>query len=379
MKRKYDIILFGATGFTGSLVAQYLDEHIDKEGLSWAIAGRNREKLEAIRQTLHTNPELMLAESNNKPSLDKMTSSCTILMNTAGPFNRNGKSVVESCLQNRTHYLDITGEPSFVSETYNTFFDVALQNQVCIVNCCGFDSIPADISAYLTASHLPVEEPKLLQLFIRTNAGISGGTITTAIQALHMESQKTSHKTHLPKHPDAPRPKLYLHYNKEMNGWAIPIPVVDHHIVRRSAMRMPEIYGYAFGFGEYFLRSNFYKAFKMIITAMSVMSLVRFKPIRDRLYKKFPPGTGPDAERRATSRFEVTCIGRSKTKEARTIISGMDPGYDETAKMFSQAAFSMMNMLLGSNPKYGVLTPAEAFGDILVRRLQKEGISITTT
>ncbi len=376
MDRQYDIILFGATGFTGALVAKYLADHAKIEHISWAIAGRDSDKLNEIKSGLTTKPDIVIADVKDADSLNVMASKCKILMNTVGPFNWYGKNVVKACIDHHTHYLDITGEPSFVADVYNSYFQEAENQKSCIVNCCGFDSIPADFAAWLTAKKLPKDEPKSLKGYIRTNATFSGGTLTTAIQALHMEVEKTSIKTKIKRHKDAPKMPLKIHYNKEIKGWGIPMPVVDPHIVKRSAHRLSDDFGVAVSYGQFFVRSSFGKVVKTVFPIVSAMFLVRFKSFRKKMFDKFKPGTGPSEARRAQSKFEVICIGKSTTTEARTIFSGGDPGYNETAKMFSQSAFTLLDLIKSKNIKYGVLTPVEAFGMDLVERLRKEGIRI---
>lgn len=215
MDDKYDIVLFGATGFTGLLIAQYIDSKAKTENIKWAIAGRDTDKLKNIQASLlHSQPDIITADIKNSTSIDNMTSKTKILMNAVGPFNLYGREVVKSCINKGTHYLDITGEPSFVADLYNNYFQSAVKNKTCVINCCGFDSIPADFAAWFTAKKLPKNEPKALKGYIRTNATFSGGTLTTAIQALYMEVQKASIKTKIRKHPDAPKIALRLHYSK---------------------------------------------------------------------------------------------------------------------------------------------------------------------
>ncbi|MFZ1749467.1 MAG: saccharopine dehydrogenase NADP-binding domain-containing protein [Saprospiraceae bacterium] len=377
MDKKYDIILYGATGFTGKLVAEYLSNHAQNEGVIWAIAGRDVEKLNGLRQQLNAAlPDVIVADIHDMDAIKSMTTQCKVLMNTVGPFNWYGRNVVEACIETGTHYTDITGEPSFVAQIYNDLYDKAYSNKVCIVNCCGFDSIPADYVAYLTAKKLPHHEPKAIRSFVRTNATFSGGTLTTAIQALHMEAKKISVKTRIKRHPNAPKLPLKIHYNSDIKAWAIPMPVVDPHIVKRSAHRMPEQYGEAVSYGQFFVRSSFSKVVKTVLPIASAMVLVRFESFRKRMFKKFKPGTGPSESRRANSKFEVIGIGTSDTATATTIISGGDPGYNETAKMFSQAAFTLLDKINANEVQYGVLTPVEAFGMPLVDRLRKEGMHI---
>lgn len=376
---KYDLILFGASGFTGQLIAQYLAKKQDTENFLWAIAGRDRSKLERICTELVSQPEIIVADVNNVDSIKSMTAQTKLLMNAVGPFNRYGIQVIKACLDTQTHYLDITGEPSFIAEVYLEYDKIALEKEVSIVNCCGFDSIPADFATYLTVQKMPVQEPKLLTGFVRTNATFSGGTLTTAIEALYRESQKKSVKVRLKKHPSAPKTKLNIHKNKRLNAWAIPMPVVDPHIVKRSAFRLPEIYGEAFSYGQYFLRNSFVKVLKTVLPIVLASILVRFTYFRNRMFQKFRSGTGPDQKRRAKSKFEFICFGQSHSANVKTIFAGGDPGYDETAKMFSESAFTLLDHIRSNTLKFGVLTPVEGLGMPLIDRLKKQGLHIETS
>jgi short subunit dehydrogenase-like uncharacterized protein len=378
MTRKYDIILFGATGFTGNLVAQYLSKQRPLEKFTWAIAGRNKIKLESLCHELLEKPDIIIADITNTESIMLMTTKAKVLMNTVGPFNRYGKNVVEACIHTKTHYLDITGEPSFIADIYNSFYQIALDHQTCIINCCGFDSIPADFAAYLTIKKMPIHEPKILTGFVRTNATFSGGTITTAIEALYRETKNESIKVKLTKHPNAPKIKLKIHKNNTLNVWAIPMPVVDPHIVKRSAFRMKNEYGEAFSYGQYFVRSSFVKVLKTLVPIIVTMFLVRFKFFRNQLFNRYKSGTGPDKNRRAASRFEFICFGKSTSTSVKTIFSGGDPGYDETAKMFSESAFTLLNLHHQGLLKFGVLTPVEALGMPLIERLKNQDMKIET-
>ncbi len=376
MHKKYNIILFGATGFTGQLIASYLDKNISSNNAKWAIAGRNFKKLEALQKELSTRPDIILADVENKDEIKSMAGLTQILMNAAGPFNWYGKIVVEACVTSGTHYLDITGEPAFVANVYSSFDKEAKQNNCCIINCCGFDSIPADITVFKAMQLLPANEPKAVWGFVQTNATFSGGTITTAINALHRQVMEKSRIPSLPKHPNAPKISLTIHLNTDVKAWAVPMPVVDPHIVKRSAHKMAEIYGEAFTYAQFFVRSSFLKVIKMIMPILFAMVLVRFKAFRNYMLKKFAPGTGPNQQRRSRSVFRFTCVAKTPSQVVKVVMSGGDPGYDETAKMFSESTFAVLDKDRKGSLSFGVQTPAEALGNDLIDRLLKNGIKI---
>lgn len=377
MQQKYDLLLFGATGFTGQLVAEYLAAKAGKEGASWAIAGRDLAKLQRIQATIKgTMPSLVVADINDIASLENMVSSTRVLMSTVGPFNLYGYPVVEACVKSGTHYMDLSGEPAFVNRIYADFDCKAVASGVSIVNCCGFDSIPADFAAWLTALKLPRNEPKALYGFVRTNASFSGGTWASAINGLFISSKKTVRPASRKKHPLAPKIKLSIHYNDDIKAWVLPMPVVDPHIVKRSAVRLSGDYGEAFSYGQFFVRSTLYKVVKMIAPLAMLVTLARISFFKNILMKRVQPGTGPSVEVRSKSKFEVICIGKTASATARTRFAGGDPGYDETAKIFSEAAFCLLNHIDNKTAKSGVLTPVEAFGTPLLDRLKNAGLEI---
>lgn len=374
--KTYDLVLFGATGFTGNLIATYLSNHSFKENISWAIAGRDFDKLQTVQNALiNSKPDIIVADVKNQENLNNMASSTRLLMNTVGPFNWYGYPVIKACVENKTHYIDITGEPLFIHKIYDLYHKKAVSNGCTIVNCCGFDSIPADFATWLTVKKMNPSEPKVVKTFVRTNASFSGGTITTAIHALYEQTKGNTVGTRMPKHPDSPKLKLKIHFSKEMNSWAIPMPVVDPHIVKRTAFKMPDVYG-PFAYGQYFVRSSFWKVIKLLIPIAFISFFVRFEWFRNWLFQKFQSGTGPSIEKRNKSKFEVKSFGESTSSNPTTIFSGGDPGYDETAKMFSESAFCILEKEKNNQLINGVLTPVEAFGSNLVERLIQKGIQI---
>jgi saccharopine dehydrogenase (NAD+, L-glutamate forming) len=381
MERKYDIILFGATGFTGQLVAAEIMKHLQEEKVRLCLAGRDMKKLEAIRQQIGATPEevgLLTAAVDDPVALEAMAQQGRVIISTVGPYNWYGAPLIEACLKAGTHYVDITGEPAFIHDTFNKAHERALEIGICMVNCCGFDSIPADLGTWLTVRALPSKLPTKVEAFVRTNATFSGGTWTTAIHALSQRSEGKKAVKSYPRHPKTPRVPLKIHYNKTLKRWAIPMPVADPHIVKRSARHIPEDYGEAFGYGQFFTVGSLFKVFQVVLPIAMVMLLVRFKGVKKWLFAKHPPGTGPSEQQRANSKFEVICLGEAGDQRVETIISGGDPGYTETAKMLSQSAFVLLEKVRSGGLNPGVRTPAEALGMNLVDRLKRQGIRIET-
>ena len=190
---KYDLVIIGATGFTGRLVVEYLFKEYGalNKDFTWAIAGRNHEKLNALRKKFEQiDPlakELNILISNNHDiaSLDKITSVSKLIITTVGPYLKYGKLLVESCIRNGTHYCDLTGEVPFIRDSIDSFDLLAKDNKSRIIHSCGFDSIPSDIGVFflqkfsISKYKVPCDE---IKLYVRsTRGGLSGGTISSII------------------------------------------------------------------------------------------------------------------------------------------------------------------------------------------------------
>ena len=175
--RAYDVCLYGATGFTGKLVAKYLSQKTD---LKWAIAGRSAEKLAAIKDDLGapSGMDVVVADSSNYESLLSMAKSCKVVASTVGPFMKYGEPLVKACVEAKTGYVDITGEFPFIREMIDKYHAKAVENRVKIITCCGYDCIPVDLGTYLVTKDLPQVE-SVRSLCTRCNGGASGGTLAS--------------------------------------------------------------------------------------------------------------------------------------------------------------------------------------------------------
>lgn len=184
--RPFDIVLYGATGFTGGLVAEYLLRHMP-EGGSWAVAGRNRTKLDAIVARLATEmpdvpaPGVVVADTDDARSLAEMARSARVIITTVGPYLEYGEPLVAACAEAGTDYVDLTGEPEFVDRMYLEYHDVAVASGARIVHACGFDSIPHDLGVFYTMKQVPEGVPAVVYGAVHADAQFSGGTFHSAI------------------------------------------------------------------------------------------------------------------------------------------------------------------------------------------------------
>ena len=176
MNREYQIILYGATGFTGRLCAEYLKNNYPE--IKWAIAGRDRQKLEALKNSLDLKCEIFLASGEDKESIDKFVSKTKVVLSTAGPFARYSNLVVKSCVENRTHYTDITGENHWVKDLIDEYHEKASEEGTRIIPSCGYDSIPSDMGVFYSV-HQMGKPVKKITVYHSGQGGVSGGTTET--------------------------------------------------------------------------------------------------------------------------------------------------------------------------------------------------------
>ena len=152
MEKKFDIIIYGASGFTGSLGAKYIEKYTDK--ISWAIAGRDLNKLQKLQEQLKSRPEIIIADGNNEEALINLTQSTKVVASYAGPFNKYSNLLVKACVKTSTHYVDITGEAIWVRDLIDDYHQECIEKKIKIIPACGYDSIPSDIGTFFTAKQI---------------------------------------------------------------------------------------------------------------------------------------------------------------------------------------------------------------------------------
>jgi saccharopine dehydrogenase (NAD+, L-glutamate forming) len=380
--REFDIVMFGATGFTGELTAAYLAEHAPA-GCRWALAGRNATKLEQVRARLaELNPEcadlpLLHADAGDPASLKAVAEATKVVITTVGPYLLYGEPLVAACAEAGTDYVDLTGEPEFVDRMYLQHQARAVETGARIVHACGFDSIPHDLGAYFTVQHLPSAERIRLRGVVRSNATFSGGTFHSAMTAFSRARQMKQAFTE--RRRQEPRPegrKVRTITGKpgrdaDLGYWLLPLPTIDPLVVARSAAALPA-YGPDFGYSHYAGLKTLRMTVGGAVAVPSLALAAQVPPVRKALMKRIKPGDGPSESRRAKSWFTVDFVGEAGGKTVHTRVSGGDPGYTETAKMLAESALCLA--FDDNPPSAGQVTTAQAMGDALLARLQKAGI-----
>jgi short subunit dehydrogenase-like uncharacterized protein len=382
-RREYDIVVFGATGFTGALTAEYLARHAPAT-TRWALAGRSREKLEATRRRLaEVSPAsaqlpLLTADAGDAATVRTLAESARVVISTVGPYIKYGEPLVAACAAAGTSYVDLTGEPEFVDLMWLRYHEQAQKTGARLVHSCGFDSIPHDLGALFAVQQLPEGVPIKVEGFVRASGTFSGGTYASAIYGLSRARQTmkvaSERKRREPK-PQGRRVhgiKGIPRHDDEAGGWVVPFPTIDPQTVLRSA-RALERYGPDFAYGHYVVVKRLPVVAGALTGAAAAIALAQLPPVRDLLLKLAKaPGEGPTPEQREKAWFRVRMVGEGGGKRVVSEVSGGDPGYGETSKMLAESALCLAHDDLPD--RSGQLTPAVAMGDALIRRLQAAGI-----
>ncbi|MFI5695243.1 saccharopine dehydrogenase family protein [Kribbella sp. NPDC051586] len=372
MSREYDVVLLGASGFTGALTAEYLEKNAP-DGLRWAVAGRNKAKLERFgKDVLH-------ADVTDPGSLRALAESTKVVATTVGPYVQYGEPLVAACAEAGTGYLDLTGEPEFTDRMYVRHHQRATETGARIIHACGFDSIPYDLGVQFTVEQLPEGVPIQVDGLLRAGGRPSGGTFHTAITAFSRPRQNL--EAHRARKQAEPRPEgrkaraVAGRIHRQQGFWAVPLPTIDPQIVGYSA-RLLDRYGPDFRYSHYAAMEHL----PMVAAGIGGVGLLiagaQLPPVRKAMLNRLQPGDGPSPERRARSWFNVRFVGRGGGKQVITEVAGRDPGYDETAKMLGESALCLA---LDDLPETaGQTTTAAAMGPTLRERLMKAGMTFAT-
>jgi short subunit dehydrogenase-like uncharacterized protein len=382
LDRDLDIVLLGATGFTGGLTADYLARHAPA-GLRWALAGRSLDKLEAVRARLTAiDPalgelELVVADSADRASLDALAQRTTVVATTVGPYLAYGEPLVAACAAAGTSYLDLTGEPEFVDRMYVAHHETAVRTGARLVHACGFDSIPYDLGAYFTVQQLPDDVPLTVRGVVRAGGTISGGTFHSALTAMSRPRQMkeaSGARRRLEARPEGRSSRAVSAKpgrDPVLGYWRLPMPTLDPLVVARSGAALAA-YGPEFRYTQYVGAKSLRYAAATAAAMTGVGVAAQVPPLRNLLGSRIQPGQGPDEARREKSWFRVDFVGEGGGRQVHTRVSGGDPGYGETSKMLGESALCLA---LDDNPDVsGQVTTVQAMGDRLLERLQTAGI-----
>ncbi|MDX2097585.1 MAG: saccharopine dehydrogenase NADP-binding domain-containing protein [Leptolyngbyaceae cyanobacterium bins.59] len=400
-ERPYDVVLYGASGFVGQQTVQYFATHASPEGVRWAIAGRNRQKLETVRSEIGVGVEVLVADSQDQNAMDAIVSQTRVILNTAGPFALYANALVDACVRFGTHYVDITGETPWVKTLIDRYHAQAATDGTRIIPCCGFDSVPSDLGTYLLVRHLQREfgvSCQEVNAYFQAFGGFNGGTLASAMNLYDSPgAAQMNHPfflnpsaLHSQAEVDRNRDPQMPSFDPNLNTWVGPffMGVVNTRIVRRSSAlyeEWQEPYGPHFTYQEYLKFDEplaWWKATGVTATLALFMGILQQTQTRLLLQPILPkPGEGPSKQTMNEGWFTCELLGTAVDgRKIRGLIRDQgDPGNRATVKFVCEAALSLalqMNELPGGQTRGGILTPATGLGDVLAERLRRAGMTL---
>ena len=375
--KSVDVVIYGATGFTGKLVVEYMQEKYGKdEGISWAIAGRSEEKLNSVREELKvgSNVPQLLVDSNDTDSIASMVQQTKCVLTTVGPYQLYGANILQQCVIHGVDYVDLCGEPGWMHEMINEHAEQAKETGARIVFSCGFDSIPFDLGVYFLQKEVIAQHghpASNVRGRVRDmNGEFSGGTAASLGATMASLKEKPelfevlvnpfalSNGFTGPEQAQDSKPI----YDDKLETWVAPFfmaPINTKNVHRSNAL-MDHLYGKDFCYNEMWIQGpgEEGKAAAEFVGSMN--------PLADAP----APGEGPSKESRENGNYDVLfCADLSDGSSLHASVSGdMDPGYGSTSKMIAESALCLVDDC--SELSGGIYTPAPAMGEKLITRLQ---------
>ncbi|MFJ6658080.1 saccharopine dehydrogenase family protein [Streptomyces sp. NPDC091377] len=376
--RAYDVVLFGATGFVGTLTAEHLAARAPK-GLRWAVAGRSEQRLRALCDRLPGGDAIgvLPADAHDPDAMRALAGQARVVATATGPYQVHGERLVAACADLGTDYVDLCGEPEFVDLMYVRHEARARETGARLVHAAGFESVPYDLGTSFTVRHLPEGVPLTVDVFVSAGGMFSGGTFASALgqfaRVRHLVAAARDRRRYEPRLVGrrVAAPASAPRFVGEVGAWAVPLPTVDPWIVCRSA-RALERYGPDFRYRQYAAVRRLPIAVGGVVAVGALAAAAQVPAVRRRLSDRYPPGEGPSAEKRERSWFSLRFVGEGAGRRVFTEVTGGDPGYGATAAMFGEAALALALDDLPDTA--GQVTTAVAMGDALTERLRHAGL-----
>jgi short subunit dehydrogenase-like uncharacterized protein len=385
--RKLDVIIYGATGFTGKLVAEYMvSQYGNHQEITWAMAGRNIEKLISVRKEIGAgeDTELLVVDSEDRESLDRMTDQAKCVLTTVGPYQLYGSELVSSCAKAGTDYVDLTGEPGWMFEMIEENEQIAKESGARIVFSCGFDSIPFDLGVLFLQNAVTERFGKPANRVrgrVRAmNGEFSGGTVASMTATMATLKNKPELIKVLvnpfslsggftgPDQLDDSKPL----FDKKLEMWVSPFIMasINTKNIHRSNFLMNHSYGKDFCYDEMTIAGpgDEGKASAELMASVNPLAADDAPS----------PGEGPSKESRERGNYDILFCADLLTGETvnATVTGDMDPGYGSTSKMIAESALCLIKDC--EELQGGIYTPAPSMGTKLITRLEKNaGLSFS--
>lgn len=397
-EKDFHVVVWGATGFTGRLVARYLCEAygVDKT-VRWAIGGRNEEKLKAIQAELvQIDPDaaeltVLIGDSNDLASLQAMAQRTRVVLTTVGPYSSYGANMVEACVTSGADYVDLTGESPFIRTMIDAHHEDAEKAGRRVVHCCGFDSIPSDMGVFFLQQKAMEKWGAPLQnisfYLEKSKGGVSGGTIASMM--LILDAARDPAVRRVLGNPYGLNPKdgvrgpdgsdqQRVRWDETSGRWTAPFVMagINTRVVRRSNAMMSYLYGEDFSYREVMSLKKglkgWWKAQSITVGLGMFLGLSVTRWTRSILQSTLlpDPGEGPSPAAQESGFFRIRLIGTGPSGRMEAVVRGKrDPGYGATSRMLTEAALCLALEREALPQRFGILTPASALGEVLLKRL----------
>lgn len=390
----YDIIIFGATSFVGQILAQrMLTLHPAGSSIRWAMAGRSLQKLESVRSELKGDADelpLIVADSHNEESLITLCQQTKVVISTVGPYALYGELLVKACAQSGTDYCDLTGEAQWIARMLKKYEGDAKQSGARIVNCCGFDSIPSDLGVHFLQQQAKQQYGQFassISMRVKALRGtLSGGTLASGMNLIEEATADKSLRREMANpYSLCGKAHGYKHrqqfqsgavFDKHFNKWSSPfiMAAINSRIVLRSHFLMGNPYSETFQYDEAMLNKRPFDAYLQSTILKAFTFCAAFSPLRAVMNRFLPqPGEGPSKQAQIDGFYDMRFLGHIDADKSLMVkVTGdQDPGYGSTAKMLAEAALCFIDNAEEIEQSGGFLTPATAFGNVLLDRLTK--------
>ncbi len=384
-QRDFDLVVVGASGYTGRLVAEYLANTYGNSDIKWAMAGRSLEKLASVRDEMGISPEtpLIQVDSHDDASVSALVQRTRVVITTVGPYQLYGNALIAACAQHGTDYVDLSGEPGWMHDTIAAHSAAAKASGARLVHSCGFDSIPFDLGVFHLQQHIKAATgapASVVKGRVRAmNGSFSGGTLASLKATMAAAAERPeligilmnpfslAEGFNGPEQPAGNQPQ----YEQELSSWSAPFIMapINTKNIHRSNFLLGHPWGEDFRYDEMILTGD----------GDDGKAAAEFVAKDDSFAKSdLKPGDGPSKEEREAGNYDVLFVakGADGGLYMNSVKGDRDPGYGSTSKMLAEAAICLLkNPGLASG---GIWTPAAAMGEVLIARLQEQaGLTFT--
>lgn len=394
---KFDIIVWGASGFVGKLICEYLvSQYGNNPDVRWAMGGRSQSKLEAVRSSLGDNASdipIITGDAADTKALGDIVQRTKVVITTVGPYAKYGSDLVAACARHGVDYVDLAGEAQWIRRMIDAHQEAAEKSGARIVPSCGFDSVPSDLGVFFLNTEVKKKtNAPCVNVKMRVKAmkgGASGGTVASMINMME-EAGRDPEVGKILADPYALAPKglrdgpmqpsdTPVEFDDDAHTWVAPFVMagINTRVVHRTNALLDYAYGSSFRYGEAMMMGEGMQGrlatYGLAAGLGGFMAAASFSPTRSFLSRFVlpKPGDGPDKNARENGFYDLVFLGKTEDEQefVARVTGDKDPGYGSTAKIITECALCLAKDITSEQTGGGIWTPAAAMGDQLLDRL----------